>query len=141
MAQMPHFDDLEIRSASARAADIAIALPQQIARAQALSGYAGTLDRVEPANVTNAEDLAKLPVLRKSEIGKQQALSAPFGGFTTRPAHAFTHIFQSPGPIYEPSSHRLWVLPYYQPGPGKQSCKLSLPAILAPLLMLAPPIT
>lgn len=104
MAQMPHFDDLEIRSASARAADIAIALPQQIARAQALSGYAGTLDRVEPANVTNAEDLAKLPVLRKSEIGKQQALSAPFGGFTTRPAHAFTHIFQSPGPIYEPSS-------------------------------------
>ncbi|THF93706.1 MAG: phenylacetate--CoA ligase, partial [Sulfitobacter sp. SK025] len=84
--------------------DMAIALPQQIARAQALSGYAGSLDGVDPASVTSAGDLAKLPVLRKSEIGKQQALSSPFGGFTTRPAHAFTHIFQSPGPIYEPSS-------------------------------------
>ncbi|MBW4962818.1 phenylacetate--CoA ligase family protein [Sulfitobacter sp. CW3] len=105
MAQTSHFDDLETRSAAARAADLAQALPAQIARAKALTGYAGSLDGVDPAAITSADALAALPVLRKSEIGKAQAAAAPFGGFTTKPAHAFTHVFQSPGPIYEPSSN------------------------------------
>jgi phenylacetate-CoA ligase len=105
MAQTYHFDQLETRSLEARAADLAQALPAQIARAKALSGYAGSLDGVDPATITSADALAALPVLRKSEIGKAQAASAPFGGFTTKPAHAFTHVFQSPGPIYEPSSN------------------------------------
>jgi phenylacetate-CoA ligase len=105
MAQMSHFDDLETRSSAARAADLAQALPAQIARAKALTGYAGSLDGVDPAAITSADALAALPVLRKSEIGKAQAAAAPFGGFTTKPAHAFTHVFQSPGPIYEPSSN------------------------------------
>ena len=105
MAQTSHFDQLETRSPEARAADLAQALPAQIARAKALTGYAGSLDGVDPATVTSADALAALPVLRKSEIGKAQAASAPFGGFTTKPAHAFTHVFQSPGPIYEPSSN------------------------------------
>lgn len=105
MAQTSHFDQLETRSPEARAADLAQALPAQIARAKALTGYAGSLDGVDPATITSADALAALPVLRKSEIGKAQAASAPFGGFTTKPAHAFTHVFQSPGPIYEPSSN------------------------------------
>ncbi len=105
MAQTSHFDSLETRSAKVRAADLATALPAQIARAKALSGYSGSLDHVDPATITSAADLAALPVLRKSELGKAQAISAPFGGFTTKPAQAFTHIFQSPGPIYEPSSN------------------------------------
>ncbi len=104
MAQTSYFDSLETRSPETRAADLARSLPAQIARAQALPGYAGSLDGVAPDTITNVEALAALPVLRKSEIGKQQAQSAPFGGFTTKPAHAFTHIFQSPGPVYEPSS-------------------------------------
>ncbi|MEH6645854.1 phenylacetate--CoA ligase family protein [Sulfitobacter sp.] len=101
---MSFFDDLEIRSADARAADIARALPEQIERAKGLSGYAGALDGVDPAQITSIDALAALPVLRKSELGKAQATSAPFGGFTTKPAHGFSHVFQSPGPIYEPSS-------------------------------------
>ena len=105
MAQTSHFDDQETRSADARAADLAQALPAQIARAKALPGYSGSLDGVDPATITSADALAGLPVLRKSELGKAQAVSAPFGGFTTKPAQAFTHIFQSPGPIYEPSSN------------------------------------
>ena len=105
MAPMSHFDDLETRSPEARAADLAQTLPTQIARAKALPGYAGALDGIDPATITSADALAALPVLRKSELGKAQGTSAPFGGFTTKPAHAFTHIFQSPGPIYEPSSN------------------------------------
>ncbi|MBY6139966.1 phenylacetate--CoA ligase family protein [Leisingera daeponensis] len=99
---MSFFDTLETRSADKRAADLARALPEQIARAKSAAGYARLLDAVDPAAVTSAEALAKLPVLRKSELGRAQAENPPFGGFTVKPAHGFAHIFQSPGPIYEP---------------------------------------
>lgn len=101
---MSNFDNLETRNSAQRAADLGRTLPEQIARAKALAGYAGALDHIDPATITSREALAALPVLRKSELGKAQAASAPFGGFTTKPAHGFSHIFQSPGPIYEPSS-------------------------------------
>ena len=104
MTDMTFFDDLETRSAAKRAADLAHALPEQIARAKGIAGYAGSLANVDAASVTSMEALAGLPVLRKSELGKAQATQAPFGGFTTKPAHEFSHVFQSPGPIYEPSS-------------------------------------
>ncbi|WP_109464920.1 phenylacetate--CoA ligase family protein [Albibacillus kandeliae] len=96
------YDDLETRSDDERAADIARLLPEQIARAKALPGYAKSLADVDPAKITSVADLAALPVLRKSELGKAQAANPPFGGFTVRPASGFAHIFQSPGPIYEP---------------------------------------
>ncbi|WP_027235680.1 phenylacetate--CoA ligase family protein [Leisingera caerulea] len=99
---MSFFDTLETRSADERAADLAKALPEQIARAKSAAGYATLLDGVDPAAVTSAEALAKLPVLRKSELSRAQAEKPPFGGFTVKPAHGFAHIFQSPGPIYEP---------------------------------------
>ena len=104
-----YFDALETRSADERAAALAAALPEQIARAKALSGY-GSLADVDPSTVTSAEALAALPVLRKSEIGKAQAADGPLGGYTALPAHKFAHIFQSPGPIYEPGGvgHDWW---------------------------------
>ena len=97
-----YFDSLEVRSADERAADLAVALPQQIARAKALPGYAESLKGVDPQAITSVADLKGLPVLRKSELGKSQAANPPFGGFTAKPASGFAHIFQSPGPIYEP---------------------------------------
>jgi phenylacetate-CoA ligase len=101
---MSNFDDLETRSMDVRAAALALALPAQFARAKGLAGYAGALDGFDAAAMTSAQALAGLPVLRKSDLGRAQAAQAPFGGFTTRPAHGFSHVFQSPGPIYEPSS-------------------------------------
>ncbi|MBF9032862.1 phenylacetate--CoA ligase family protein [Rhodobacterales bacterium HKCCE2091] len=96
------FMTLETRSADARAAELARVLPEQVARAQALPGYAAALAGIDPAGVTGRAALAGLPVLRKSDIGKAQAAEAPFGGYTAKPASGFAHIFQSPGPIYEP---------------------------------------
>jgi phenylacetate-CoA ligase len=105
-----HYDDLETRSAEHRAEALARALPEQIARAQALSGYGGALDGVDPQTITSAADLAPLPVLRKSDLGRAQGAAAPFGGLTRMPAHGFAHVFQSPGPIYEPggTDHDWW---------------------------------
>ena len=93
---------LETRSEEARAAAIARDLPRQIARAQGLPGYANTLGDVDAGAVRSVGDLATLPVLRKSALGAAQGASAPFGGYTAKPASGFAHIFQSPGPIYEP---------------------------------------
>ncbi len=96
------YDDLETRSADQRASDLARDLPAQIARAQGLNGYADTLADVDAGAITGPAALAALPVLRKSDLGRAQAAHPPFGGFTANPASGYAHIFQSPGPIYEP---------------------------------------
>ncbi|MBT2132211.1 phenylacetate--CoA ligase family protein [Aliiroseovarius lamellibrachiae] len=105
-----YFDALETRSADERAAAFAQALPEQIARAKALTGYGASLSDVDAGAVKSIADLASLPVLRKSEIGKAQAADGPLGGFGGLPTHKFAHIFQSPGPIYEPGGvgHDWW---------------------------------
>ena len=79
-----YYDGLETRSADERDAALSEALPEQIARAKALPGYADALGDVDPKSVTSREALAALPVLRKSALGAAQGAAAPFGGFTTR---------------------------------------------------------
>ncbi len=101
-SDMTYFDALEIRSADERAQDLASSLPVQIASAQGLVGYGSVFEGVNAKSINAVAALATLPVLRKSEIGAAQAEAPPFGGFTIRPASGFAHIFQSPGPIYEP---------------------------------------
>jgi len=99
---MSFYDELENRSADARAQGIAEQLPALIAAAQALPGYADL--GVEAQSVTDAAALGKLPVLRKAELGAAQKAAPPFGGFAA-PSN-FTHVFQSPGPLYEPGMNR-----------------------------------
>lgn len=77
------FDKLEIRSADAREA-------AQVAQLAALGVIVQSLD-----------DLATQPVLRKAELSEKQKAQPPFGGLTVG---NITHVFQSPGPIYEPGS-------------------------------------
>ena len=105
-----YFDAQETRSAANRAEALARDLPAQIARAQGLPGYNGALDGLEAQRITDAATLSALPVLRKSDLGRAQGAAAPFGGLTGLPAAGFAHIFQSPGPIYEPGgvSHDWW---------------------------------
>ncbi|MBM7072480.1 AMP-binding protein [Shewanella sp. 202IG2-18] len=51
-------------------------------------------------NVGNRIELAKLPLIRKSQLAKLQAENAPFGGII--PANTqLQRLFQSPGNIYE----------------------------------------
>ncbi|WP_111732586.1 phenylacetate--CoA ligase family protein [Roseovarius amoyensis] len=105
-----YFDDLETRSADSRAADLARALPQQITRAAALPGFGDSLADVNPADITDAAALARLPVLRKSDLSREQSAQPPLGGYSAMQATGYAHIFQSPGPIYEPGNtgHDWW---------------------------------
>ncbi len=96
------YDDLETRSADAREADQLAQLRSLIARVQADVGGAYPSE-----NATSIADLARFPVLRKSTLHEWQQARPPFGGVTMG---EYTHVFQSPGPIYEPggSSHDWW---------------------------------
>lgn len=100
---MTHFDDLETRSPDAREADQTAALLAQIARVDANPG--SCLSGVDQA--TTLADLPKLPVLRKSDLTAWQKNQPPFGGMVVA---NISHVFQSPGPIYEPggNSHDWW---------------------------------
>ena len=100
---MTHFyDDLEARTPAARQAAQLDALRAQIALVRAQPG-ACMPDTV----ITSLADLAAFPVLRKSDLGDWQKANPPFGGLHVS---NLTHVFQSPGPIYEPggSSHDWW---------------------------------
>ena len=89
-----HFDALETRSADQRAADHLLRLNAQLV-ANGLPAIKGLAE------------LAKLPVLRKADLVARQAAQPPFGGL---PVRNLAHVFQSPGPIYEPGgvSHDWW---------------------------------
>lgn len=99
---MGYYDDLETRDAGQRADALAQALPLALSRAKLAPAMARLLREVEPEAVTDRAALARLPVIRKAELSEAQRKSPPFGGFTTRLAAEFDHVFQSPGPIYEP---------------------------------------
>jgi phenylacetate-CoA ligase len=98
-----YYDDLETRDPEARARDQAAALSAQIAHAKANSAYFGEiLKDVDPPAINSRQALAALPVTRKSDLAERQKLSPPLGGLNGVDLGALTHIFQSPGPIYEP---------------------------------------
>lgn len=102
-----YHDALETRSTEQRAADLARELPGQVAHARAKSSYyARLLEGVAPEDITGPEALARLPVLRKSELQAHQAEQPPFGGLTTLELGEMLRVFQSPGPLYEPQSRR-----------------------------------
>ena len=97
------YDELEIRSADQREADQLAALNGQLAR---IAGHGGT--SVSDADkLLDLTGLAALPVLRKSDLANWQSEKPPFGGM---PVSNVAHIFQSPGPIYEPGgiTHDWW---------------------------------
>jgi phenylacetate-CoA ligase len=91
------YDKLETRSADQREAEQLAALAEQVARVAARDGTC-----LPDVGLQGLADLVKLPVLWKSELGAAQKAQAPFGGYAAHKVSDFDHVFQSPGPIYEP---------------------------------------
>ncbi len=57
---------------------------------------------IDPHAVTSRAVLAKLPVLRKSELVTRQKEVPPFGGFNVTAPAQLRRLLMSPGPIFEP---------------------------------------
>jgi phenylacetate-CoA ligase len=67
----------------------------------------GVQRRLQAAGLTSAdlrdeEQLARLPVIKKSAMPDLQKADPPFGGFCTVPMARVRKVFFSPGPILEP---------------------------------------
>jgi phenylacetate-CoA ligase len=60
-----------------------------------------------PGDLRDEDALARLPVIKKSEMPDLQKADPPFGGFCTVPLTRVRKIFLSPGPIVEPMGPEL----------------------------------
>src|ERR1700733_10685886 len=99
-----HYDALETRDAAEREADLFARLAGVLRRAMAAPGYAERLRGFDPPGITDRAALARLPVLRKSELPALHKATPPFGGFVAGSPGAFARLYTSPGPIFEPAS-------------------------------------
>ena len=101
------YDGLEIRSQTERESDHLTALKAQLQHAKANApAYAESLAEYDVAAVKTFADLQAYPITRKSELITKQAGMRPFGGLTAIDSGQLRYIFSSPGPIYEPQTHR-----------------------------------
>jgi phenylacetate-CoA ligase len=97
------YDSQETREPEQRQQAQLQAVCTQIAHAKAnTTAYAELLDGIDPGDIVDAESYSKLPLTRKSELIKLQQDNRPLGGFSANNLSQFTHVFASPGPIYEP---------------------------------------
>ncbi len=105
---------LEMRPAAEREAALMAALPALVRAAQAVPAFAQTLQSVDASRINTRSALAALPVTHKHQLfARQQASrdSDVFGGFSAlgwrsqQALRGARHVFQSPGPIYEPEGH------------------------------------
>ncbi|MBR0780595.1 phenylacetate--CoA ligase family protein [Bradyrhizobium iriomotense] len=101
-----HYDALETREQAAREAELFSRLPNVLRSAMTAPAYAERLKGVDPDAVTTRAALARLPVLRKSELPALHKASAPFGGFVAAAPGSFARLFTSPGPIFEPEGRQ-----------------------------------
>jgi phenylacetate-CoA ligase len=97
-----HYDSLETRSPPDREAELFSRLPDVLRKAMTAPAYAERLKGIDPAAITSRAALARLPLLRKSDLPALHKASPPFGGFISNPAGSFGRLFTSPGPIFEP---------------------------------------
>jgi phenylacetate-CoA ligase len=97
-----HYDTLETRDPQARERDLLARLPLLVAAALNAPGWAKHLNSLDPELVMSRAALAKLPVLRKSDLPAWQKAEPPFAGLLPEPPSAYGRLYTSPGPIYEP---------------------------------------
>jgi len=98
-----YYDELETRSSDERAADQLAALRRQVIHAREnTSAYASAFKDIEPGSIDDFEAFTTLPLTRKTELIELQGRQRPFGGYTAGNSSQLSHVFASPGPIYEP---------------------------------------
>src|ERR1035437_8010311 len=96
------YDSLETRDPALREREQFAALPDIVARAMTAPGWAKLLAGIDPKSVNSRAALAKLPVLRKSDVAALQKENPPFGGLNVTAPGKVRRLLMSPGPIFEP---------------------------------------
>ena len=68
-------------------------------------GLREQLRGIDLVAVKKRADLARIPVVRKSDLAARQNEMAPFGGLAATRPGALKRLLVSPGPIFEPEGH------------------------------------
>src|SRR5215472_13195842 len=76
-----YYDELEISDPETRERAQLARVVETVSRAKAAPGWARQLGRLDPATTASRAGLAKLPLLRKSELPALQRADPPLGGF------------------------------------------------------------
>src|SRR3981189_2332929 len=97
-----HYDALETRKPAEREADLFARLPDVLRKAMAAPAYAERLSGIDASGINSRAALARLPVLRKSDLPALHKTAPPFGGFVMGLPGSFGRLFTSPAPIFEP---------------------------------------
>ena len=98
-----YYDSLETRSSDERAEAQFSALREQVKHAQQnTTAYGASLADVSADGIVDAASFSQLPLTRKSALIELQQADRPFGGLTARNQPRPSHVYASPGPIYEP---------------------------------------
>jgi phenylacetate-CoA ligase len=97
-----YYDGLEVCEPAERDREQLARLAETIARARSAPGWARRLDGIDPQSAAGRAGLARLPLLRKSELPALQRADPPFGGFNVTPPGRARRLMMSPGPIFEP---------------------------------------
>ena len=100
-----YYDSLETRPPVLRDSEECAVLPKVVAHAMTAPGWAKHLAGVNAHAVNSRSGLAKLPVLRKSDIAALQKETPPFGGLAVTASSKVRRLLMSPGPIFEPEGH------------------------------------
>jgi phenylacetate-CoA ligase len=101
VTEADHYDAAETRDPRERETALFVRLPRVLEAALAAPGWRDHFGPLDPRAVTDRAALAKLPMLRKSNLPAMQKAAPPFAGLVPVPAAEFAHLFTSPGPIYE----------------------------------------
>jgi phenylacetate-CoA ligase len=99
------YDALETRDPKRREQQLFARLPETIAHAITAPGWARQLAGVDSRAVDSRAALAKLPLLRKSDLPALQKNDPPFAGFNVIAPGKAKRLHMSPGPIFEPQGH------------------------------------
>lgn len=101
---MWRFDpELERRKPQARQAEQFLHLRALLSRAMSEApGWQARLAGVDVDGIAGPDDLARLPLLRKSDLPALQQADPPFGGLTLSMPGRLARLYLSPGPIADP---------------------------------------
>ncbi len=103
-----YYDRRETRTDDERTVALTRDVLSHVAHAKTHSpAFSEILGDVDFGDLATLEDIAVLPLIRKSELTERQRQAPPFGGLAALTGEPLTQIFTSPGPIFEPQTARV----------------------------------
>ncbi len=104
-----YLDPLETRDPQVREAELMSALADHLRHANehALHVKNIQLAGIDFGSIRSREDMASIPVIRKSDLLELQKKSPPFAGLDAVTDHPLVNIFASPGPVFEFQTTRI----------------------------------